>query len=171
MKGISIIVILSIVWSIISAIIEKRKAAEKKAGLKQTQKQPPKQPPIQASLKTKEVFKADPTQVKIERLRRRKRPTKPQAVVQQQVTVAPKQARPKRSPLQTPPIQPVQNEPLIERITPLNHDESDFNPIKQTLKRTSKPANQLSQMLKKRKNLKTAIVLSEVLGKPIAKRA
>ena len=163
MKGISIIVILSIVWSIISAIIEKRKAAEKKAGLKQL--------PKQASLKTREVFKADPAQVKIERLRRRKRVSMPQPVVQQKVTVDPQQTKPKRTPVQTPPIETVQNEPLIEGIAPLNHDESDLNTVKKAKKQTSKSSKQLSEMLKKRKNLKTAIVLSEVLGKPVAKRA
>ncbi|MCH2147368.1 MAG: hypothetical protein MK073_06090 [Phycisphaerales bacterium] len=161
MKGISIIVVLSIVWSIISAIIEKRKAAEKKAALKQS--------PTQASLKTQEVFKADPAQVKIERLRRRKRATRPQPVVQQEV--APVKAKPKRTPVQQPFIQPIQNEPLIERITPLHQEDCELKPLKRSKKRSSRSSKQLSEMLKKRKNLKTAIVLSEVLGKPIAKRA
>ena len=147
MKGISIIVVLSIVWSIISAIIEKRKAAEKKAALKH--------PETQVSLKTKEVFKADPAQVKIERLRRRKRTARPKPAVQKQVTAP----------------QPVQQESLIGRIRPLHQEDCDLKPVNQAIKRGSGPAKQLSEMLKQRKNLKTAIVLSEVLGKPIANRA
>ena len=159
MKGISIIVALSIVWSIISAIIEKRKAAEKKAALKQPQKQ--------ASLSTKVVFKADPAQVKIERLRRRKRAPKPQPVVQKQVAVPVS----KPTPASFSPFKPAQDEPLIEGIAPLNQGDDELSPLKQAKKRKSMPAKQLSEMLKKRKNLKTAIVLSEVLGKPIANRA
>ncbi|MEE2819986.1 MAG: hypothetical protein VX615_05170 [Planctomycetota bacterium] len=158
MKGISIIVILSIVWSIISAIIEKRKAAEKKASLKQ--------PETQVSLKTNEVFKADPAQVKIERLRRRKRTTRPNPVVQKQVTAP----TPKLESKPFPTIQPVQHESLIGRIKPLHQEDCDLKPVKQR-KSSSKPAKQLSEMLKSHKNLKTAIVLSEVLGKPIANRA
>ena len=159
MKGISIIVVLSIVWSIISAIIEKRKAAEKKASLKH--------PETQVSLKTKEVFKADPAQVKIERLRRRKRTARPKPAVQKQVTAPPK--KPVSKPF--PAIQPVQQESLIGRIRPLHQEDCDLKPVNQAIKRGSGPAKQLSEMLKQRKNLKTAIVLSEVLGKPIANRA
>ncbi len=159
MKGISFIVILSIVWSIISAIIEKRKAAEKKAGLKTPQKQ--------ATLKTKDVFKADPAQVKIERLRRKRRAAKPKPPVQPQVAVAPP---PKTH--SVPPIVPLPSEEsLIERITPLQKGGFDGKSSRKASKQRSKSAKQLSQMLRKRKNLKTAIVLSEVLNKPLVRRA
>jgi len=150
-------VVLSIVWSIISAIIEKRKAAEKKAAFNQS--------PKQATLKSKEVFKADPAQVKIERLHRRKRAR----TSQQQVATPQSKVQPKRSSKQTEPIETSQNEPLIEGIKPLNQEDGNLKLVKH-YKGSSMPAKQLSGMLKKRKNLKTAIVLSEVLGKPVAKR-
>ena len=81
MKGITIIIILSVVWSIVAGIIEKRKAAAKKAGVT---------PQSQRS------FKADPVTVKVESLRRRQKTQQkvqpPQAVTQPPRTVIKKKS-------------------------------------------------------------------------------
>ena len=152
MKGISIIIILSVVWSIVSAVIEKRKAAQKKA------------PKPQATVKSqpKEVWKADPVQVKVERLRRKKPivtptpPVAPPPVVPQQVLKKLKDVK--------------ENDDQSSLIRPLHVTSCTLQPLKSAKRVDNIPSKQLAQILKDGRNLRTAIVLCEVLGPPLAHR-
>ncbi len=139
MKGVTIIVILSVVWSIIASIIEKKKAAAKKASTTE------KQPTVQTE------WKANPASVKVESLRRRSRAAS------------------------IPPIE--------EKIPPTLKGWKEHTPIKPlhgtdcplpatpaSLKKVI-PAVQLAKMLKNRRNIRTAIVLNEILSKPVSQRA
>ena len=145
MKGITIIIILSVVWSIVAGIIEKRKAAAKKAGVT---------PQSQRS------FKADPVTVKVESLRRRQKTQQkvqpPQAVTQPPPTVIKKKS-----------IQPI--EVLIQPIEGLHKEDCPLPPTTEGSS-TPAPAKQLAGMLRNQHNIRTAIVLSEILDKPISQR-
>ena len=138
MKGITIIIILSVVWSIVAGIIEKRKAAAKKAGVT---------PQSQRS------FKADPVTVKVESLRRRQKTQQkvqpPQAVTQPPRTVIKKKS-----------------------IRPIEGFHKKDCPLPPTTERSSipAPAKRLAGMLRNQHNIRTAIVLSEILDKPISQR-
>lgn len=138
MKGVTIIVILSVVWSIIAGIIEKKKAAAKKAAASS-----PKQPTVQAG---QAEWKADPINVKIESLRRRKRP-------QSEIIKDPKPQQPR----------------LIEPIKKL-HVEGCPLPPQTSIRRATAPAKQLAAMLRNKRNIRTAIVLNEILSKPVSQR-
>ncbi|HIE84791.1 MAG TPA: hypothetical protein EYQ00_13535 [Dehalococcoidia bacterium] len=143
MKGITIIVILSIVGSIISGIVEKRKAAATKKARQGSSPQP--------TIETN--WKADPVKVKIESLRRRR--------VAQQGKSASKHEQ---------PIQP----PIREEIKPiasLHVEDCPLPPAKSALRNKRVPAKQLATMLRNKRNIRTAIVLSEILSKPVSQRS
>ena len=135
MKGITFIIILSVVWSIVSSIIEKRKAAAKKEA---------------ASLGTNSGSNQPstvPVSVKVQSLRRRqKQPTFEQSappVIQQKLRGAPS--------------------------VPLHKDECPLPPSRLNRSRLRR-ATQIAAMLANHRNLRTAIVLAEVLGKPVSQR-
>jgi hypothetical protein len=133
MKGITIIVILSVVWSIVSAIIEKKKAAAKKAISASPQ-------PTVAT-----EWSADPVKVKIESLQRRKKS---------------KQAVP----------DPPRRSKGIDSIKPLHVEDYPLPPVSKSPRKADATSRQLAVMLKNKRNIRTAIVLSEILSKPIALR-
>jgi len=137
MKGVTIIIILSVVWSIVAGIIEKKKAAAKKA----TKVQP--QPRVATE------WKADPVKVKIESLRRRKKS-------QQAVQVLPEEP-PKRK--------------AMAPIKPLHEKDCPLPAASRVTRNAVAPSRQLAAMLNNERNIRTAIVLSEILGKPVSQRA
>lgn len=141
MKGITYLIIVSVVWSIVSGIIEKRKAKAKLAAQQGLDGARNPQPDAQS-------WNADPVSVKVESLRRRK----------QQPTKQPKAPA------------PIHN--TGQRIQPLNplHRADCPVPPRVTTKKQQSPAKQLAKMLNNRRNLRTAIVLSEILGKPVSQR-
>jgi hypothetical protein len=140
MKGVTLIIILSVVWSIISGIIEKKKAAAKKEAAKRGVSTAD-QPTVSTQLK------ADPVQVKIESLRRRTK-----AKVQQP----------------PPQSKPIKEE--AKRIPSLHVDTCPLPPSGTPTKKETLPSKQLSAMLQNSRNIRTAIVLSEILGKPVSQR-
>ena len=129
MKGVTLIIILSVVWSVISSIIEKKKAAAAK----------------QPNVKVK-------PQQKVESLRRRKRAT--------QVT---KPAEPEL-------IQSKQKKRRRQPIEPLHDASCPLPPKVSTVQKAESPSKQLALMLRNNRNLRTAIVLSEILSKPVSLR-
>ncbi len=142
MKGITYLIIASVLWSIVSGIIEKRKAKAKlaaQAGLDGA-------PKPQAGATT---WKADPVSVKVESLRRRK---------QQQQAKQP----------QTPKAA-TRSGRNIASMKPL-HKGGCPVPIIKPVQKQPTPAKQLAIMLKNRRNIRAAIVLSEILGKPVSQR-
>lgn len=138
MKGITIIIILSVVWSIVAGIIEKRKAAAKKAGV---------------APQSKRSFTADPVSVKVESLRRKQKAQQkvqsPQLVTQPPPTVVSKKS-----------MQPIKS---------LHEEDCPLPPIIQR-PTTPAPSKQLAKLLRNQRNIRTAIVLSEILDKPISQR-
>ncbi len=145
MKGVTLIIILSVVWSVISSIIEKKKAA--------AAKQPNvKVKPQQKSPEVSTEWKANPVQVKVESLRRRKRAT--------QVT---KPAEPEL-------IQSKQKKRRRQPIEPLHDASCPLPPKVSTVQKAESPSKQLALMLRNNRNLRTAIVLSEILSKPVSLR-
>jgi len=145
MKGVTYLIIMSVVWSIISSIIEKRKANAKKAAQQGAG--------VSTQLQTPQILKVDPVTVKVESLRRRRR-QQPQVVAQQS---APKSLKPQK------------NATLIKSIASLHVEDCPLSA--QTLtQRQQSPSKQLALMLKNKRNLRTAMVLSEILNKPISQR-
>jgi hypothetical protein len=140
MKGITIIVILSVVWSIIASIIEKKKAAAKK--ITSVEEQP--------TVKT--ALKVDPVKVKIESLRRRGLKPSIPPTIEKQVNPLPNRSK------------------SLKPISPLHTEDCPITPTIQPVRKNSIPANQLAKMLKNRRNIRTAIVLSEILSKPVSLR-
>jgi hypothetical protein len=146
-KIVTIIIIVSTVWSVISGIIEKHKkdklAAQRKLGLKTGQNQP----------QIPQVTSADLFDARINALRKRPPasvPVSPQVVVEK----TPKR-RNKKSP--------------IHRIKPLHEEDCPLPPLTPK-KRIQSRAKAVSRLLKTPQNLRTAIILSEVLSKPISQR-
>lgn len=153
MKGVTLIIILSVVWSIISSIIEKKKAAAaKQRNVKVKPQQKSLEVPKQKSLEVPTEWKADPVQVKVESLRRRKRATQVAKPAEPElIQSSPKKRR--RQPLK-----------------PLHEESCPLPPTIRTVQKAESPAKQLALMLRNERNLRTAIVLSEVLSKPISLR-
>ena len=161
MKGITIIVILSIVWSVISSIIEKRQKAQKEKLKKEG-------PTLQTNLKTSvkptpklqsaPVFTVDPEQIRVEALRRRR--------AQQQK----KQPEPVVEPVKQEKQVVPQKGKYIQGITKLHDEACPVPPTEYTKPKKQSPARQIAVMLQNRRNLRTAIVLSEILQKPVSLR-
>ena len=158
MKGITFIVILSIVWSIISAIIEKRAKANKQLLIDQDQNR-------NIGLKTKRVVRprpksapvitVDPELVRVEALRRKrahlqaKQENPPEPVVEQ--------------------VKPVPKK-KIASIKKLHEEACDLPPTKFKKREKPTPGQQIAKMLQNRRSLRTAVVLSEILQKPVSIR-
>jgi hypothetical protein len=140
MKGVTIIIILSVVWSIVSGIIEKKKAAAKRVA-----KVVP-QPRVATE------WQADPVNVKIESLRRRKKS-------QQSVQVAP-----------VAPAAPPKGQAMAP-IKSLHVQDCPLTPVSTNIRNSVAPSRQLAAMLRNDRNIRTAIVLSEILSKPVSQRA
>ena len=163
MKGISFIVILSIVWSVISGIIEKQKKAAK---LKQANLD------VSTPTKVKRTpeptpWKPDPKQVKVERLRRKQNATLKTKTAQ----VAPPQPPVTvRKQVQDTPRQIAKPEKKIGSIKALHAEACDLKPISEQIRKKPAPARQIAKLLKNRRSLRTAIVLTEVLSPPLARR-
>jgi hypothetical protein len=141
MKGITYLIIASVVWSIVSSIIEKRKAAAKKAA-SQRKTGTTIQPMAQ---------EVEPVSVKVQSLRSRAKKRPP-------------------TPAQSPP-EPVAvtQKRKTKRLEPLHKEDCPLPPLKEA-KAPSIPAKQIAKLLKNRRNLRTAMVLTEILGKPISQR-
>jgi hypothetical protein len=153
MKGITIIVILSIVGSIVSGIMEKRKAAAAKKARSASLGSSP-----QPAVKTQ--WKADPVAVKIESLRRR------HAVIQEKSVPKPDKPLPKPDKLTPIPV----DFQKIKPIAPLHVEDCPLPPTQSRARASKAPSIQLASMLRNQRNIRTAIVLSEILGKPISQR-
>ncbi len=134
MKGVTLVIILSVVWSIVSGIIEKRKAAAKKEGARGIRSTQSATPQSQQS----------PVTVKVQSLRRRNQPVQPAAVVTEPER--------KRGPIAS----------LHKERCPL--------PPQGPKQKVPAPAMQIAKLLHNRRNTRTAIVLSEILGKPVSQR-
>ncbi len=132
MKGVTFVIILSVVWSIVSGIIEKRKAAAKKEASKVRSKGQPSQ------------SQKSPVNLKVQSLRRRKKPVQP-------------------------PVEFSQPEREMKQIKPLHKEECPL-PSQPVRPSGLKPAKQIAQLLGNRRNLRTAMVLNEILGKPVSQR-
>ena len=158
-KSITIIVLLSIVWSIVSSIIQKRAAAAKKLQMQQGGGS------LRVGTSTvPQVFNVDPRAVKIEALRRK----------QQQ------QRRQSASPRST--SSPVASSSTLSsevkqtrssKIAPIEELHDLDCPVPATRYGRSSatpPSRQLAVMLGHTRNIRTAIVLNEILSKPIALR-
>ena len=139
MKGVTFIIILSVVWSIVSSIIEKKKAAAKKSAASTSN-----QPTVRTS---KSDWTADPVQIKIESLRRRRR------------------AKPEQAP---PPVPHKRREHVP--IMPLHKEDCPLPPTGFRNRTANVHAKQLASMLRNNRNIRTAIVLSEILKKPVSQR-
>jgi hypothetical protein len=142
MKGVYIMVALSIIWSIVASIIEKKKKAEKAAASK----------PLRTHVSSE--LRVDPVNIKIESLRRRK---KPQTKVQ--------------APTQLTPSLTSTIKPLSRTLIKPLHVEACPLPSVQRIARAHKPAVQFAAMLNNKRNIRTAIVLNEILSKPISLRS
>jgi hypothetical protein len=136
MKGVTFVIILSVVWSIVSSIIEKRKAAAKKeAG--------------RVDLSGQAVGQtATPVSVKVQSLRRRK-------------TAVPK-AVPNAAPV-------VRSREGIQPLSKLHKEDCPIPPQNAKIV-APRPSKQFAALFSNRRNLRTAIVLTEILGKPISQR-
>jgi hypothetical protein len=136
MKGVTFVIILSVVWSIVSSIIEKRKAAAKKeAG--------------RVDLSGQAVGQTTtPVSVKVQSLRRRK-------------TAVPK-AVPNAAPV-------VRSREGIKPLSKLHKEDCPIPPQNAKIV-APRPSKQFAALFSNRRNLRTAIVLTEILGKPIAQR-
>ena len=141
MKSITYLIILSVVWSIISGIIEKKKAKAKKNAANVG---------LESGLASVETFTEDPVTVLVESLRRKKRVQKQTKVLSPQERIA-------------------DTSHSIKGIKSL-HDEGCPLPSKSEVKRRLSAASQLGTMLQNRRNVRTAIVLAEILGKPVSKK-
>lgn len=159
MKPIIIIMILSVIWSIISKIIEKRQIAkgeewkkkqlEEGGGLRVDLKTSVKTPPQPPSTP---VFTVDPEQIRVEALRSRaiRRKKSPEPVVEEV-----KQVRGKK----------------ITKIRKLHAEVCPVPPTTFTKAKRPILAHQIANMLKNRRNIRTAVVLSEILRKPLSLRS
>ena len=139
MKGIYIVIVLSVVWSILAQIIEKKKAAAKKNASLDSSSQ----------LTVQTEWNADPIQIKVESLRRRVRSKSAQAEPPQ-------------------PIPTKRESKQFESIKPLHVEDCELQPITSKLRNSKSPSKQLAIMLRNNRNIRTAIILSEILSKPIA---
>lgn len=169
MRGITIIIILSVVWSIVSAIIQKRAAAAQKLQLQQggaglkvdpTQVRP-------------QVFRADPRAVKIEALRRKQMLAQSQGRSQRGMKTRSAQPTTATAGTIRTPREALLKRESSSKILPIEdlHDAAcPVPPTRYARSRVHDPAKQLAAMLQNRRNIRTAIVLNELLSKPLALR-
>ena len=145
MKSVTYLIIISIVWSIISGILEKKRAkAKKNAAMIGLDSKPIKV----------DALKADPVNVLVKSLQNRQPQRKIAPTKQPEFASMPK------------PISAQKRK--VEAIKSL-HKENCPLPPKVEVKRESQ-AKQISVLFKNRCNIRTAIVLNEILGKPVSKK-
>ncbi|MEE2912526.1 MAG: hypothetical protein VX436_01835 [Planctomycetota bacterium] len=155
MKGISFIVIMSIVWSVVSAIIEKRQKAKQQLLKEEKQNRnigleiKPVSPP---KPKASPVIAIDPEIVQIESLRRKR------THLQQ-----------KREELDIEKVEEAKRG-KIPKLQKLHKEGRDLPPAGVIAPKKSSPAQQIAKMLQSRRSLRTAIVLSEIVQKPLSLR-
>ena len=158
MKGITFIVIMSVVWSIISAIIEKRAKANKQLLKDQNQIRDiglKTKPVVRSKPKPTPVITVDPDLVRVEALRRKRSYVQTQQakkldpVVQMAKPVAKKK---------------------ISKIKGLHKEACDLPPTKLVAQKKPSTGQQIAKMLENRRNLRTAVILSEIIQKPISIR-
>ena len=158
MKGITFIVILSIVWSIISAIIEKRAKANKQLLIDQDQNR-------NIGLKTKRVVRprpksapvitVDPELVRVEALRRKRAHLQAKQAIPSEPLIEHTKSLPKKK---------------SEKIKELHKEACDLPPTQFVKREKPTPGQRIAKMLQNRRNLRTAVVLSEILQKPVSIR-
>ena len=159
MKGISIIVLLSIVWSIVSAIIEKRQKAKtqqlngerqnRNIGLKT-------KPVVRSQTKPSPVINVDPEIVRVKALRRKRAQETVEQITQLQPVVE--------------QVKPIAKKTEITKLKKLHKEACDLPPTEFKRPKRPSPAKQIARMLKNKRNLRTAVVLSEILQKPLSLR-
>ncbi|MDP6541389.1 MAG: hypothetical protein QGF07_01260 [Phycisphaerales bacterium] len=151
-KIITIIIIVSTVWSVISGIIEKNKKQKMASARAEGQKRPP---PTQQTMRVTQTQQVTPQTLFEERLNAlRRRPVK-------------------RTPPQPPQVviekSREQKQPAIGKIKPLHQEDCPLQPP-QLSKRKRSRANAISDLLSSTRSIRGAIILSEVLGKPLSQR-
>ena len=157
MKGISFIIILSIVWSVISGIIEKQKKAAK---LKQESVDVSTTSTSRKAERTPDIKPWQPTQeqVKVERLRRKQRAsvtTKIAPVQKRQPTVT------TRKPvLEKPAPVAITTGKQVSSIKELHKEACDLKPVSKQVRKKAAPAWQIARLLKNRRNVRTAICVN-----------
>ena len=140
MKGVTFVTILSVVWSIVSSIIEKRKAAAKKEAGRVD---------LSGQAVGQRVGQTTtPVSVKVQSLRRRK--------------IAVPKAVPNAAPV-------VRSTEGIKPLSKLHKEDCPIPPQNAKIV-APRPSKQFAALFSNRRNLRTAIVLTEILGKPIAQR-
>ena len=97
------------------------------------------------------MWRADPAAIRVEQLRRK----------QKTAPVQPKQ------PAQTA-VKPLKKE--MEHLKPLHKEDCPLPVSLQVARGERKAAKQIATLLQNKRNLRTAIVLNEVLSKPVALR-
>mgnify|MGYP006966866592 CR=1 FL=1 len=157
-KSITIIVLLSIVWSIVSSIIQKRAAAAKKLQMQQGGGS------LRVGTSTvPQVFNVDPRAVKIEALRRkqqqRRQPTSPRSTSSPIASSSTLSSEVKQT-----------GSSKIAPIEELHDLDCPVPATRYGRSRATPPSRQLAVMLGHTRNIRTAIVLNEILSKPIALR-
>ena len=147
MKIGTIIIIVSVVWSIISGILAKKQAAAKKLAAAN-------------ALSTGnggavKVWKADPVQIRVESLRRRNRTAAPSAAPSPVEPRAPKKATQGKK---------------IKGLTSLYAKNGPARVAKDSPRHERKAAKEIAALLSDMPNLRNAILLNEILSKPVALR-
>lgn len=159
-KGITIIVLLSIVWSIVSSIIQKRAAAAKKLQMQQGDGS------LRVGTSTvPQVFNVDPRAVKIEALRRKQQQQQRRQSASQRSTSSPVASS---STLSSEVKQTRSSK--IDPIEELHDLDCPVPATRYGRSSATPPSRQLAVMLRHTRNIRTAIVLNEILSKPIALR-
>ena len=150
MKIGTIIIIVSVVWSIISGILAKKQAAAKKLAAANALST--------GNGDAVKVWKADPVQIRVESLRRRNRTAAPSAALSPVEPVEPRV--PKKAP----------QGKKIKGLTSLYAKNGPVRVAKDSSRRERKAAKEIATLLSDMPNLRSAILLNEILSKPVALR-
>ncbi|MFT4593866.1 MAG: hypothetical protein ACI9JK_001584 [Phycisphaerales bacterium] len=147
MKIGTIIIIVSVVWSIISGILAKKQAAAKKLAAANALST--------GNGDAVKVWKADPVQIRVESLRRRNRTAGPSAAPSPVEPRAPKKATQGKK---------------IKGLTSLYAKNGPLRVAKDLPRHERKAAKEIATLLSDMPNLRNAILLNEILSKPVALR-
>ena len=147
MKIGTIIIIVSVVWSIISGILAKKQAAAKKLAAANALST--------GNGDAVKVWKADPVQIRVESLRRRNRTAAPSAALSRVEPRVPKKAPQGKK---------------IKGLTSLYAKNGPVRVAKDSSRRERKAAKEIATLLSDMPNLRNAILLNEILSKPVALR-
>ncbi|MGY8757227.1 MAG: hypothetical protein ACKVLC_07620 [Phycisphaerales bacterium] len=151
MKIGTIIIIVSVVWSIISGILAKKQAAAKKLAAANALST--------GNGDAVKVWKADPVQIRVESLRRRNRIAGPSAAP----SAAPSPVEPRA------PKKATQGK-KIKGLTSLYAKNGPLRVAKDSPRHERKAAKEIATLLLDMPNLRNAILLNEILSKPVALR-